>query len=295
MPAPDPVVVALAQLGGTASSGQLLTVVSRHRLQRAVAERRVLRVARGRYCLPELDRAMVAAVRLHGVVSHRSAALLRGWELHRPPPEPEIVVARHRDIPAARRRGVAVRWRQLSAEEVQARVTSPLRTVIDCARDLRLVDSLAVADAARRAGDVSGPELRAAVAGLPRTGRAKAERVLLQASAAPANAFESTLRALSIEAVGPLLVPQVSFEVAGLRVRPDLVCRRLRLVIEADSFAFHTKRHQLVRDCWRYNERSLAGWLVLRFTWDQVMFSPEWVVDVIRRAVALQRAKGLTP
>lgn len=295
MPAPDPVVVALAQFGGNATSAQLLTRVSRHRLERAVVESRVLRAARGRYCLPDLDRAMVAAVRLHGVLSHRSAALARGWELHRPPPEPEILVARHRDIPPQQRQGLAVRWRPLSAEELKARITSPLRTVIDCARDLPLVESLAVADAARRVGDVSQAELRAAVAGLPRTGRARAECVLLNASAEPANAFESTLRAHSIEAVGAIFVPQVSLELAGVRVRPDLVCRGLRVVIEADSFTFHTERHQLIKDCWRYNELGLDGWLVLRFTWDQVMFSREWVIDVIRRAVAMQRAKGFAP
>lgn len=253
-----------------------------------------MRAAHGRYCLPNLDQAMMAAVRLNGVIGHRSAALAHGWELRRPPPEPEIIVPRHRDILQAKRQGVAVRWRAVSAAELEARVTPPLRTVLDVARDLPLEEALPIADSARRAGAISPREMRGAIAGLPRTGRSRAETVLLNASAAPANAFESTLRAHCIEAVGPLMVPQVSLELAGLRVRPDLVCRGLRLVIEADSFAFHTERHQLVKDCWRYNEFALDGWLVLRFTWDQVMFSREWVIQVVRRAVAMQRAKGFT-
>lgn len=289
----DPVVLALGQLGGKGTRADLLKRVTRHQLQHAVATKRVERPARGRYCLPDLDEASAAAVRLHACASHRSAALVHGWEVRRPPPKPEIVVARHRNIPVDQRRGIEVRWRSVTPSELKDRVTAPLRTVIDCARDLPLEESLVIADAARRADAFSDQGVRQALDTLPRTGRAKAELVLLNSSAGAANVFESTLRALSIEAVGPVLVPQVSFHLDGRLVRPDLMCRGLRLIVEADSVAFHTSKHQLIRDCWRYDEMLLANWLVLRFTWNQVMFSRDWVISVIRRAVAMQQAKGL--
>jgi hypothetical protein len=43
-------------------------------------------------------------------------------------------------------------------------------------------------------------------------------------------------------------------------------------------------------DCRRYDELVIAGWLVLRFAWEHVMFEPEWVRHTIQGAIALRRA-----
>lgn len=283
------VVLAIAQCGGIASRADLLRVVSRRQLRAALRDGTVLQIGRGRYCLPGLDRSLQAASSLSGVVSHRSAALLHGWSIRSVPPQPTVIVARSRDIAPHRRRGSTVLWRDLTPGEVIDGVTAPLRTVIDCARDLPFEEALAVADSALRAGAVTERELLDAIGTLPRTGRARAELVLREANKDAANPFESALRALSIEAVGPSLVPQVRISIADEWVRPDLVDESLRIVIEADSHEFHTTRAKLDRDCWRYAELVLEGWLVLRFTWTQVMFAQDWVRDVIRRAVEQQR------
>ena len=174
-------------------------------------------------------------------------------------------------------------------------VTTPIRTVVDCARDLPLTESLAVADSALRSGAVSIADLRSEVAGLARSGRAKASLVLTQASELAANPFESALRALVLEAVDSLFAPQVPLSVGGARIRPDLVCESLRIVVEADSHEFHTKRAQLVRDCWRYNELTLDGWLVLRFSWEHVMYEEAWVRSTLVRAVDMQRSTCSSP
>lgn len=34
-------------------------------------------------------------------------------------------------------------------------------------------------------------------------------------------------------------------------------------------------------DSWRHNEMTLAGWVVLHFAWEHVMFNPAWVRAVI--------------
>lgn len=114
--------------------------------------------------------------------------------------------------------------------------------------------------------------------------------MLTQATALAANPFESSLRALTLEAVGAEFTPQVELRIDGASIRPDLVSEPLRMVIEADSHEFHTQRAQLVRDCWRYDELTLDGWLVLRFSWEHVMRHEEWVRSTVARAVAAQRA-----
>ena len=77
--------------------------------------------------------------------------------------------------------------------------------------------------------------------------------------------------------------------------RPDLVDRVLRLVIEADSFEFHGKRWFLTRDCERYNSFVMRGWLVIRFSWEHVMFEPEYVARVLRTMVDLLSRGPLRP
>lgn len=45
------------------------------------------------------------------------------------------------------------------------------------------------------------------------------------------------------------------------------------------------------RDVERYTRLVCAGWLVLRFTWCHVMARPDWVAQMLSRAVA-QRVGG---
>jgi len=53
--------------------------------------------------------------------------------------------------------------------------------------------------------------------------------------------------------------------------RVDLCYPAHRLVIEADSWEFHSTRDQFVLDRRRQNRLMLAGWTVLRFTWMQLV------------------------
>jgi hypothetical protein len=72
----------------------------------------------------------------------------------------------------------------------------------------------------------------------------------------------------------------------GRSIRADLADRRRRIVVEADSFEWHGNRAALRRDCRRYDELVRAGWVVLRFSWEDVMFDSSWVMAVIRDVVA---------
>ncbi|WP_426242193.1 endonuclease domain-containing protein [Nocardioides sp. LHG3406-4] len=113
-----------------------------------------------------------------------------------------------------------------------------------------------------------------------------ARRAARGADGRAANPFESGLRAICNEVEGLRVEPQVPIRDGRFLGRPDLVDARLRMAIEADSFEWHGGRTALVRDARRYNALAVAGWLVLRFTWEDVMLDAEQVRSVLVAAVA---------
>lgn len=214
-------------------------------------------------------------------MSHLSAARAHGWALKLPPDAPWVTVARHRRITLEDQSAMNLKYADVSADELRHGMTSPLRTVIDCARWLPLDVALAVADSALRNGDVTRDELRAAARQVRGKGAAQARQIASCADPRAANPFESVLRALVIESGALEVQPQVAVAAGGREWHPDLVDTQRCVVLEADSWTFHATREAHGRDCVRYNALTLAGWLVLRFTWEQVMLSPAYVLAVL--------------
>lgn len=279
----------IAQAGGSATRQELRPALRGRPLTRAVRSGEILRVRRGIYTLPALDASLEAGLRTNGVVSHRSAALLHGWGVLHAPKQPELTIPRHRRVEAGRRRQVHARWRTLDPQDMDDSCTTPLRTVVDCAADLPLPESLAVADSALRSGKVTAQEL--ADATVPRIGRSRAGRALALASAEAANPFESGLRAFAVEATDGVWTPQQPITLRdGVVLHADVGCAAVRVALEADSHEFHKSRSDIIRDCHRYNEMTIAGWVVLRFAWEHVMFHPDWVREVIAWVVAVRSA-----
>lgn len=274
-------VEALTRLGGTADTATLLRVTTRKRLRKAHREGLVLHPTRGRYVLPTAHDGTRAAAALSGVASHASAAAEHRWELGVRPERPAVIVPRNRNVEPRRRAGVDLRWRDLAPHEQHGHVTSPHRTVIDCAKDLPFREALAIADSALRHGDVDHDELIRLASALPSTGRTQALEVVEAASPLPANPFESMLRGVALRVPGLDVEPQVWILERGWCGRPDLVDRRRRIVIEAESFEFHGQRKALKRDCERYTGLVVRGWRVVRFSWEHVMFEPEYVHDCL--------------
>ena len=268
----DPV-QALRQQGGVARRRDLLRLTSRKRLHRALLRGEITRTSRGIYRLASADLARVRASELRGVASHLSAATLHGWEVAFPATCPWITVPRN--VGVTTRDDCFVFWADLS--EVEGLVTPPVRTVIDCARRLEFGPALAVADSALRHGDVTPLALVEAAAAVRGKGAARARRVAAQASPLAANPFESMLRAIAIE-TGLAVQPQVAISLGPDEVvHPDVVDCGRRLVLEADSWEFHSGRVAYARDCRRYTLLVVHGWTVLRFTWRQVMYDSDFV------------------
>ena len=117
---------------------------------------------------------------------------------------------------------------------------------------------------------------------LPRTGKGAALKAIALADSRAANAFESAVRAISVDVTGLALVPQVRVADGST---PDLVDTAHRIVVECDSWTYHAERSAFRRDLERYNELSLAGWLVIRVDREHATERPECVRDLLVRAV----------
>jgi very-short-patch-repair endonuclease len=273
----------LERLGGTAERTVVLRFCSRRALAAAVADGSVVRMGRSRLALPTADEARMAAARTGGVVSHLSAALVHGWKVKVPPAVPHLTVRRTRSRVDAR--DVVLHWGQVSEAELDAGVTDPLRTVVDCARSLAFDEALAVTDSALRSAMVTRQDLLTAVESAPRVGRSVAFRVARQASAKAANPFESVLRAIALGVPG--LRPEPQGEVEGVG-HADLVDARLRIAVEGESFEFHALPEAFRYDVRRYTAMTRRGWLVARFVWEDAMQRPGYVAAALADLVSLQ-------
>lgn len=278
------VVEALHRAGGFSTRAHLIAETSRAGVDAALRSGSVVAGGRGRYALPDLDGAASLAHATRGVLCLTSAALHHGWEVKTTPCQPHVLYPRQRRLdPAAGQRVVAHRGR-LHPDQVDGLATSAETTLEMCLRRLPFDEALAVADSALRHGLYPGV-LRRISASVQGPGSPQVRRVCVEASGDAANPFESVLRAIALDVPGLRVRPQVVISTPLVWARPDLVDTDLAIVLEADSFAWHGDRAGLDRDARRYNRLVAAGYLVLRCTWEQVMFRPAETAELIRLVV----------
>ncbi|MFC7490092.1 MULTISPECIES: DUF559 domain-containing protein [unclassified Knoellia] len=268
----------------------------RHHPKRAIADARAAgeldRVSRGRYALPSVDEHRRLAHARKARLSHLSAALHYGWKVKVVPNKAQITLPYKRRLRAEHRSDVDPHWADLKPQEVDDEVTSPLRTVLDCARTLPFDEALAVADSALRSRMVHPAELRRAGPGLRGPGARTARRVIEHANGKAANPLESVIRALAIEE-GFDLTPQMQFAESGIFAVVDLGSEELRLVVEAEGYETHGTRGGLRRDCRRHSLFAVWGWDSLRFAYEDAMYEQDWVRWVFRSWLITH--KGGTP
>lgn len=272
----------LRRLGGVASAGELIGPVTRKQLRCAVERGEIQHLRHDRYGLVDLDAHRAAAVSAGGVLSHLSAATAWGWKVKHEPRLPWLTMPRNRRRPQGQ---LEIRWSPLADHEVRHHVTSPVRTVLDCARSLPFDEALAVADSALRSGEVDRHALEVALARSPRTGRSRAAEVVAAADHRAANPFESVMRAIALRVPGLEVEPQG--EVPGVGW-VDLLDRRRKIVAEAESVEFHSSKAALRRDVVRYTECTRRGFTVVRFVWEEVMFDQARVQAVLEDVVRLR-------
>ena len=263
-----------------ADRNALLKFTSARRLRTARRHGLIIRVVHGSYALATAQSGLVAARKLSGIASHESAAVYHGWSVKVTPELAAVIVPRHRKLRPSLHPTVKLRYRDIG-DDHDGLATKMLRTVIDCARDLPFDRALAVADSALRSGTVDHDELIGAAQKLKTRGRTQALRVAHHASPVAANPFESVLRAIALDVDGLHLQPQITISEYGFECRPDLVDEVNRIVVEADSFEFHSNRQDLAKDIERYTHLVARGWRVLRFAWEHVMLDPAYVRECL--------------
>jgi hypothetical protein len=244
---------------------------------------------------PRPDELLQAAVvRLGATVSHHSAALLHGIELAQTPAGPHVTVARNRG--GAEHAGVEVHRRDLAPDDVVVidgvQMTTVVRTLLDLCRCLPRAQAVAAVDSALRKGLLSVSDFVHASRELPAgRGRPRVARVLELIDPESGSVLESLCRVLMVERGLPAPETQLVIRHAGRWIgRVDFAWPDQRLVVEADGFEFHKDRASYRKDRRRGNALQRAGWAVLRFSWEDVVHDPDYVVELISSLLCEERA-----
>lgn len=285
----------LTALGGLATWSELRKVHSKRAIGKALVDGHAVRLARRRYALPLVAEGPREAHRRSATLSHLSAALAHGWAVKAPPAVPTITVRRNRHVTASDRLTARFFFADLRPDDVIDGRTTPLRTVIDCARTLPFDQALAVADSALRSQRVDVFELRAAAAAARGPGATGIRRVAAHADGRAANPLESVLRAIALEVPGLEVVPQYQIAEPGLYAIADLADVRHRLALEAEGYAFHGTRPAWRSDARRFTALAAYLWTVLRFTYEDVMHHPEQVRWTIQAWLAHRGGRPTPP
>jgi very-short-patch-repair endonuclease len=282
------VVGILQRSGGSATFAALQGLTSARSIRAALVDRQIRRVSKGVYALPERPASDLTVARANGgVLSHESAALHHGLQVVTTPLLPHVTIGRKR---TRRQTELAcmLHWADLPA---LGNATTPLRTVLDCARRLPFGEALAIADSAVRLGRVHPDSLMEAAEALSGPGRGAAIRACQMVDGRSESALESMLRARVIEAGFTGFIPQYKISGGGFSARVDLAHPFLRIVLEADSFAHHGTRGALRRDCRRYVNLAMRGWLLLRYSWEDVILDEQWVGESLGAVIAGRPAR----
>jgi very-short-patch-repair endonuclease len=187
-----------------------------------------------------------------------------------------------------RRAGIKVhRPLELPGDEVTSLrglpITTPARTLLDLsAAGVRNLDT--VLDRAEHQRLVDFAELHALLQRYRRRPGTRSLKAQLDRYRGPVDVrseLERLVYRLCRDRGLPL--PHVNCSIEG-RVR-DFFWPKHRLVVEADSYGWHRSPGALNADRERDVELTLAGFRVLRFTYEQITQRPEWVTSCIAAAL----------
>lgn len=285
--------------GGIVSTHEAIALgLSRSTLDRRIGDGIFVKIGRGMLALPGTatrpDLAMRAAQHAIGaVVSHQSAARLHGFG-GIPHGLPTVTVS-HRGTHVFP--GVVVHQStDLLEGHIQwmgaLRVTTPGRTIVDLAKVFSPRRLKRLVDEALAGGKVELEDLVTLFSTLTRQGKKGmvALRSILAERVDDGGFSESQLEVLLLELLSDagLPMPIRQFRAPWLQRingRVDLAYHDKRIVIEGDSRRWHTLYDAFETDRRRDNAAQLAGWIVLRFTWQMIVHDPSSVVDTVRTAL----------
>lgn len=266
----------LHRLGGAASWRRLRAEgVGWYALWLCLRQGTVVRLRKGAYALPDAENAVSLAVQAGGVLACSSAAVALGLPVLITAAEVHLIVPRRWSHVSLK--GVKIHRRDLQPDEKDGHTTGLLRTVLDCARELPLREALVICDGALRQG-LDHDRLATAAASARGTGAAAVRRVVALADARCESLLESCLRLLLVD-LRVSVRSQVWISGVG---RVDFLLDGW-LVVEADGFEHHSTRQHYREDRRRNNALVAAGYVVVRFSYEDVVHRPEYVTETLRR------------
>lgn len=258
--------------------------VSDRMVERALAAGRVYRIHRCVYAIGHLpvtrEARWMAAVLACGpdaVLSHRSAAAL--WGVREGEGRTDVAIA-----PGSGRRhpGLAIHRCLLHPDDrTQQRgipVTSPARTLVDLTR---AVGRHELERAVREAEYLRLLDPRAMAEALERCPRRLLARLVFGPTGTRSHLEDAFMRLLDRHGI-----PRPLTQVPVLGYTVDFLWPADRLIVELDGWEAHGTRSAFERDRAQSNELQLAGYLVLRITWRDVVERPAQTAARVRRALS---------
>lgn len=118
-------------------------------------------------------------------------------------------------------------------------------------------------------------------------GQAERRRLVVSFADNPWSGGERDLQAVLRGTVVTGWVANAPIRACGHVYHPDLLFEAARLVVEFDGFAVHGTREAFESDRIRQNHLVLAGYRVLRYTWQRLQHDPQGIVDEICAALAM--------
>jgi hypothetical protein len=292
--------------GGLATRRQLLERIPRSVLDGHIGRRNLTRVFPHVYRLhdgPGGDRVLLRAALLHtgpvAALSHTTA--LAVWGLRRLDRPLHLTVdqglkrAGAADLVVHRRLRFDPASTQCT-ERAALRITTLPRSIVDAWPLMPVPQRRPLAIDAVRRRLVSAPELRDALAERPNVG---GHRALRQTIELIADGCQSELEAHGVLSVFrhpslPASVGQYPIELPTGRITLDRAYPEVKLAVELDGAAYHTSPEDRARDLARDRALAALGWVVLRFTYADVLRDPDGVrakvLEVYRARQAQLRA-----
>ena len=233
-----------------------------------------------------------AVLATRGVLSHLSAG--ESWNLSVPDYH-GVHVTVNRRVSAVAGSGIVVHRLVLPPRFVTDRfglaITTRSRTVLDCLGVMAPPAARSLLDRALRVGAVRTADLQRRLDEEPqRLGNRQIAALLAELSGAAAES-ERVLHRLLRDAGLSGWQPNLRVRVAGQTYEIDVAFAADRVAIEVDGWAHHVDVPRFRADRRRQNALVLAGWLVLRFTWSDLVERPAHVIHTVRAALATGRGE----